>query len=305
MIVEGVACVYLDDTLIFPKTLLEHQNIVWRVLEHLWEHKLYLKPEKCKFEQRQIEYLRVIVLEGLVEMDPVKVSGIAEWPIPWNKKEVQSFVGFVNFYPRFIKDFSHHACAMFDLTKKDVGWKWEELEQVAFNKLKELITSTTVLIFPDDSHPDCIEANSSDMATRTVLSQWTLSENGRKWHPIAFFSKSLSPIELNYEIHNKEMLAIIRALEEWWHYLEGTPCQFEVWMDHKNLEYFHTPKKLNQQQAQWSPRLSQFNFMLHHHPGHSMGKSNALSRCVDHRSGGRDNMDMTMLPPKPLRHPCP
>ena len=228
---EGVVCVYLDDILIFTKTLSEHWNVMRRVLEHLWEHKLYLKLEKCEFEWRQIEYLGVIVLEGWVEMDPVKVSGVAEWPTPRNKKEVQSFVGFINFYQRFIKDFSHHARALFDLTKKDIGWKWEELEQVAFNKLKELIMSAPVLVFPDNSCPYCIEADSSSAATGAVLSQWTSSENGGKWHPVAFFSKSLSPVERNYEIHDKEMLAIVRALEEWWHYLEGTPCQFEVWMD--------------------------------------------------------------------------
>ena len=150
---EGVVCIYLDDILMFTKTLSEHWNIVRRVLEHLREHKLYLKLEKCKFERRRIEYLGVIVLEGQVEMDPVKVSGVAEWPTPQNKKEVQSFVGFVNFYQRFIKDFSHHARALFDLTKKDIRWKWEEPEQAAFNKLKELITSAPVLIFPDNSCP--------------------------------------------------------------------------------------------------------------------------------------------------------
>ena len=84
MITEGVVCIYLDDILIFTKMLLEHRNIMWRVLERLQEHKLYLKPEKCEFEQRQIEYLRVIVLEGRVEMDPVRVSGVAEWPTPQN-----------------------------------------------------------------------------------------------------------------------------------------------------------------------------------------------------------------------------
>ena len=209
---EGVVCVYLDDILIFTKTLSEHWNVMRRVLECLWEHKLYLKLEKCKFEQRWIEYLRVIVSEGWVEMDLVKVSGVAEWPTLWNKKEVQSFIGFVNFYRRFIKDFSHHARALFDLTKKDVGWKWEEPEQAAFNKLKELIMSAPVLIFLDDSCPYCVEADSSDAATRVIVSQWTSSENGGKWHPVAFFSKSLSPVEWNYEIHDKEMLAIIRAL---------------------------------------------------------------------------------------------
>ena len=181
----------------------------------------------------------------MVEMDLVKVSGVLEWPEPWNKREVQSFVRFMNFYGCFIKDFSHHMRALFNLTKKDVRWHWGESEQASFNKLKELTTSTAVLVFPDDSLPYCIEANSSAAATRVVLSQQTLPENGRKWHPITFFSKSLSPVKWNYKIHDKEMLAIIQALEEWRHFLEGMPCQFEIWTDHKNLENFHTSKKLN------------------------------------------------------------
>ena len=184
-------------------------TITQRVLECLREYNLCLKPEKCEFEHTRIEYLRVIVLEGTIEMDLVKVSGVSEWPEPWNKREVQSFVGFVNFYQWFIKDFSHHARALFDLTKKDVRWRWGASEQASFNKLKELITSMPVLVFPDDALPYHIEADSSDTATGAVLSQQTSSENGGKWHLIAFFSKSLSPVKRNYEIHNKEMLAII------------------------------------------------------------------------------------------------
>ena len=98
MIVEGVVCVYLDDILIFMKTLSEPWTITQRVLEHLQEYNLCLKPEKCKFKHTWIEYLRVIVSEGTVEMDPVKVSRVLEWLEPWNKREVQSFVRFVNFY---------------------------------------------------------------------------------------------------------------------------------------------------------------------------------------------------------------
>jgi Reverse transcriptase (RNA-dependent DNA polymerase)/RNase H-like domain found in reverse transcriptase len=171
MIAEGVVCVYLDDILIFTKTLVEHWRVVWRVLERLWEYKLYLRPEKCEFEQTCIEYLGVIVSDGAVEMDPVQASGVSEWPVPKNRKEVQSFVRFVNFYRRFIKDFSHHACALFDLTKKDVGWRWGAAEQTSFDKLKELITSAPVLVFPDDSPPYRVEADSSDVATGAVISQ--------------------------------------------------------------------------------------------------------------------------------------
>ena len=291
MIAEGVVCVYLDNILIFTKTLSEHQTITQRVLECLWEYNLCLKLEKCKFKCTQIEYLRVIVLEGMVEMDLVKVSGVSEWPEPRNKREVQSFVRFINFYRWFIKDFPHHVHTLFDLTKKDVRWCWGASEQASFNKLKELITSALVLVFPNNSLSYCIEADSSNTATRAVLSQQTSLEDGGKWHPIAFFSKSLSPVERNYEIHDKEMLAIIRALEEWQHFLEGTSCQFEIWTDHKNLEYFCMSKKLNQRQAQWSLHLSWFNFTFHHHPGSSMGKSDALSQYSNHRSGSGDCCD--------------
>ena len=105
------------------------------------------------------------------------------------------------------------------------------------------MTSQLVLISPDNSLPFCVEADSSDFVTGAVLSQQS-KEDG-KWHPIAFYSKSLNAVERNYKIHDKEMLAIIRSFEEWCHFLEGAWHQFEVWTDHKNLEYFCTAKKLN------------------------------------------------------------
>src|SRR5271154_6791781 len=228
-------------------------------------------------------------------MDPAKVAGVAEWPIPTNKKEVQSFLGFTNFYRRFIQDFSHHARPLFNLTKNDVKWQWTSEEQSAFDSLKSAISSTPILASPDNSRPFRIEADSSDFATGAVLSQQS-PESG-KWHPVAFLSKSLTPVEQNYEIHDKEMLAVVRALEEWRHFLEGAEHQFEVWTDHKNLEYFMTAKKLNRRQAHWSLLLARFDFLLHHRPGKSMGKSDALSRRADHGTGSDDNSDLTLLTP--------
>jgi RNase H-like domain found in reverse transcriptase len=171
-----------------------------------------------------------------------------------SKKEVQSFVGFTNFYRRFISNFLHHARPLFDLTKKDVRFTWGNHKQDAFDRLKELVTSASVLALPDNEHPYRIEADGSRVTTGTVLSQ--LSPEDDKWHPVVFLSKSLSAVECNYEIHDTEMLAIVQALEEWRHYLEGARHPIEIWTDHKNLEYFRITQKLNHRQVQWSLYLS-------------------------------------------------
>src|SRR5208283_2883897 len=124
LITQGVVSIYMDDILIYSRTLEEHRRITRLVLERLRNHKLYLRHDKCEFEKTRIEYLGVIISYNHVEMDPVKIAGVKEWPAPSNKKEVQSFVGFINFYRRFIADFSHHARPLFDLTKKDVHFVW-------------------------------------------------------------------------------------------------------------------------------------------------------------------------------------
>jgi hypothetical protein len=171
------------------------------------EHKLYLHPEKCEFEKTNIKYLNVIILHNKVEMDPVKIAGVADWPTPSNKKEVQSFVSFINFYRRFIPGFSHHARALFDLTMKDVRFIWGSPQEDSFMKLKELVTLAPVLILPDDDLPFRLEADRSGIATGAVLSQQSVNNNA--WHPVAFLSKALNPVERNCEIHDTEMLVII------------------------------------------------------------------------------------------------
>ncbi|KAG5720918.1 hypothetical protein E4T56_gene402 [Termitomyces sp. T112] len=276
LIVEGIVCMYLNDILIYTKTLEEHHQITCLVLERLCQHQLYLKLEKCKIEQTQIEYLGLIISHGTVEMDLVKVAGVAEWLEPWNKKEVQAFLSFANFYHRFIQDFSHHARPLFDLTRKDVTWSWGPPEQMAFDTLKHAMTSRSVLLFPDDNSPFCIEANSSDFATGAVLSQQSLEDG--KWHQVAFYSKGLNAVEQNYKIHDKEMLAIIWLFEEWRHFLEA--------------------KKLNRWQAQWSLYLANFNFSLHYKPGQSMKKPDALFWRADHGMEEGDNSNIVLLCPE-------
>jgi hypothetical protein len=247
LITKGVISVYLDDILIFTSSLEEHRRITCLVLDRMHEHKLYLWPEKCEFEKTKIKYLSVIISHNKVEMDPVKIAGVADWLTPSNKKEMQSFVGFVNLYQCFIPGFSHHACALFDLTMKDVRFIWGLPQEDSFMKLKELVTSAPVLVLPNDDLPFRLEANGSGIATSAVLLQQQVDDN--VWHPVAFLSKALNPVERNYEIHDTEMLAIIQGLEEWRHYLEGARHPVEIWTDHKNLEYFRVAQKLNRRQA--------------------------------------------------------
>jgi len=229
-------------------------------------------------------------------MDLVKVAGVREWPTPENKMDVQAFLGFVNFYQRFIRDFSTKARPLFDLTRSEQVWTWSRKEQAAFEDLKTVVTTAPVLVSPQESDSFQIEANSSDFATGVVLSQQSTTDG--KWHPIAFYSKSLSSMERNYEIHDKKMLAIIRGLEEWRHFLEGATHPVEIWTDHKNLEYFMTAKKLNHCQARWSLHLARFDFLLHYRPGRTMGKPDALSRRADHGNGASDNENVVLLRPE-------
>jgi len=202
-------------------------------------------------------------------------------------------LGFTNCYRRFIQGFSHLACPLFDLMWKDTEWRWGAEEQSAFDALKEQIyngsdscSARQLVTFSDQS---------SDFATGAVLS-WQSPEDN-KWHPVVFLSKSLSPVEWNYKIHNKEMLAIMRALEEWRHFVEGAEHHCEIWTDHKNLQYFMTAKKLNQRQARWSLLLAQFDFIMLHHPGKSMGKTDTLSHQSNHGTGSEDNNNMVLLTP--------
>jgi len=159
-------------------------------------------------------------------MDPVKVARVCEWPVLENRTDIQAFIGFVNFYCRFIQDFSTIARPLFDLTRSDQAWNWGTKEQEAFEHLKMAVTTAPILASPQDSELFHIEANSSDFASRAILSQQLPGEE--KWHPVAFYSKSLSLVERNYEIHDKEMLAIIHALEEWRHFLEGARHPVEI-----------------------------------------------------------------------------
>jgi len=148
LIVEGIMMVYLDDILIFTRMEEEHAKAIRRVPQVLQEYKLFLRPEKCEFCKERIEYLGLVISENEVSMDPVKVAGVREWPTPENKMDIQAFLGFVNFYRRFIRDFSAKAQPLFDLTRSEQVWMWSGKEQMAFEDLKTAVITALVLVSP-------------------------------------------------------------------------------------------------------------------------------------------------------------
>ncbi len=150
-----------------------------------------------------------------------------------------------------------------------------------------------ILAIPNETDPFMVEANASEGAVGAVLSQ---KQNG-KWCPVAFMSKSLSATEHNYEIYDKELLAIMLALDEWCHYLMGAAIDFEIWTDHQNLQYFRKPQKLNRRQARWVTELAEYHFVLHHKPGALNKKADLLSCRDDHDQGKDDNGDIVILQP--------
>lgn len=290
---RGVVIVYIDDILIFTKTLAEHRRVVREVLEILKTNKLYLKPEKCEFECSEIEYLGLIIKEGSVAMDPKKIAAILDWPHPTNRTELQRFLGFANFYHRFIANFAQIAHPLHSLTGK-APWKWTATEQAAFCALQHAVATAPTLAIPSDHGQYRVEADSSGFATGAVLSQY---QDDGTWRPVAFYSRSLSEVERNYDIFDREMLAIMHALSEWRHYLLGAKETFQIWTDHKNIEYFRSAHHLNRRQARWALELSEYDFTLSHKPGRDHCRPDALSRRPDYNLGTADNEEITLLKP--------
>ena len=213
-------------------------------------------------------------------MDECKIEAILEWPQPKNIKDIRAFLGYVNFYRRFISGYRGIATPLTNLTRKNTPFLWDDKAQHAFEDIKARIASEPILMMPDPNRPFEVETDASDYALGAQLSQ---RDAEGLLHPVAFFSKKLNGPELNYQIHDKELIAIIEAFKEWKHYLSGTTHQVKVYTDHKNLTYFTTTKELNKRQTRWSEFLSEFNFQIIYRKGSENGRADALSRRPDHK----------------------
>ncbi|KAG1940759.1 retrotransposable element [Pimephales promelas] len=279
--------VYLDDILIFSPSLQVHIQHVRRVLQRLLENRLFVKAEKCTFHVSSISFLGSIVSAEGVSMDPGKVSAVTDWPIPDSRVALQRFLGFANFYRRFIRNFSQVAAPLTALTSVKSSFRWSDAAQTAFDRLKTLFTTAPILLTPDVSRQFIVEVDASEVGVGAVLSQRSAADG--KVHPCAFFSHRLSPAERNYDVGNRELLAIRLALGEWRQWLEGSTVPFLVWTDHRNLEYIRSAKRLNARQARWALFFTRFDFSISYRPGSKNVKPDALSRLFDSSSAPVNN----------------
>ena len=208
-------------------------------------------------------------------MDNKKLEAIEKWKPPTMVKGVRLFTGFANFYRKFIPNFSNIVALLNLLTWKNEPWNWTSLQQNAFDELKHIFSSAPVLQIPNISRPFSIMTNASLLAAGAILLQ---PDANQDLHPCAYFSRTFTPAQRNYDIYDRELLAVILALEEWCQYLQGTQHPVTIITDHKNLSYIRDPRKLSRRQARWSLFLQDFDIIWQVTPGSKMAPADTLSQ---------------------------
>src|SRR5437588_272711 len=194
LIATGHVVIYLDDILIFTTTTLVLKHLTHQVLQLLLDLDLFLQPQKCSFNRTSVEYIGIIISEGELRMDPIKLKAVKDWPRPKTIKDIQKFLGFCNFYRRFVKDYSELARPLFDLTRKGGPFIWTVCHKRAFTGLQHALTSFPVLLLLDYGCPFTLYTDARDYATSEILKQ----DNALGCsHPVAFYSKSLQLAKCN------------------------------------------------------------------------------------------------------------
>lgn len=264
--------VYMDDILIHSRDLDEHIDLLRKVFDCLINHKLKLNVAKSKFFAREVSYLGHIISGNGMKADPKKIECMVKFPRPETLTEVQRFLGMCNYYRRYVQDFAKLAKPLHNLCRKDIPFIWSENCEIAFNKLKKLLTTSPVLIFPNFCDTFIITTDASDYAVGAVISQGNIPYD----KPIHYFSKTLGNAQIRYSTIEKELLAIVWAIENFRHYLYGR--EFLILTDHKPLTYLFSAKNINNRLHRWKLNLMEYNFKIVHKNGAQNVVADALSR---------------------------
>ena len=273
LIFQGVVLVYLDDILIHTDSWPKHIQILREVLLRVQKYNLQLQFKKCKWGATTLRFLRFMISEKGIQLDPAKTRVVAEYPKPSNIKSLQSFLGLVNFSLRFVPHLATITNPLRKLLKKDQPYQWTEECEKSFQTIKQLITSAATLAFPDFSKIFRLQTDASNVGIGAVLLQ---QDDSDSWRPIAYISRALTKSEQNYSTTEKEFLAVVWSFQKFHPYLHGTMVQVET--DHQPLisliQKTHPPGRL----LRWALALQEYKFTMIYRRGQSNVVADALSR---------------------------
>ena len=269
--------VYLDDIVIYSDTVEQHLTRMDLVFSKIREANLKLKPSKCQFLRRSVEYLGHVVSSSGVATSPRVVQAVLDYQPPQDVTGVRRFLGLSGYYRPFVEGFSDVAEPLVNLTRKGVRFSWDGPCEAAFQKLKGLISSAPVLHFPDFSASFHLTTDASDVGIAGVLSQQVEGMD----HPVGYFSSCLSQAQRNYSVTERECLAIVEAIRHFDMFLAGAP--FVVHTDHRPLSYLQALKEPRGRLARWILFLNSYEFEIEYKPGVDIPHADALSRSASGR----------------------
>lgn len=296
---QGTRCfVYLDDVVCYGHDLNSSVSNLTTIFQRLRDFNLKLQPDKCEFLRREVCYLGHVITEQGVKPNPEKIKAVTEFPVPKTPKDIKSFLGLVSYYRRFIPDFSKTAKALTNLLKKDIPFKWENQQQLAFDTLKQKLTTAPLLIYPDFSQQFILTCDASNYAIGAVLSQGPVGKD----QPVAFASRTLNKSECNYSTTEKELLAILFGCKTFRPYLYGH--KFLIVTDHRPLKWLFNHKDPSSKLQRWRLKLEEFEYEIVYRKGKLNSAADALSRYpvnpIFPKNKGNLNADQAALETSPL-----
>ena len=262
--------VFFDDILIYSSSMEEHVEHVEAVFKKLQENSLKVKMSKCSFGAKKVEYLGHVISEGGVAVDPEKIECIKNWEKPITVKKLRGYMGLTGYYRKYVPNYGVIAKPLTNMLKKG-NFIWTDEAEEAFEKLKEALMNTPVLAMPDFSKEFTVECDASNVGIGAILSQ--------EGHPIAFISKALAPRHVALSVYDKEMMAVVFAVQHWRPYLLGR--HFHIYTDHRTIQYFLNQKITTPAQQKWLAKLIGYDYTIHYRPGKNNAACDALSRKED------------------------
>jgi hypothetical protein len=266
--------VFMDDIIVFGKTIEEHASRLEHVLQRFDRANLQLQPSKCVLAKPQVEYLGYIVSRDGIKASPDKTKAVRNYPVPKTTKEVRSFLGLASFYRRSVPKFAQIAKLLTELLRKDAPFLWSERQQSAFSDLKSVLYSDQVLAYPNFKDSFILTTDASKVAVAAILSQ---VQNGVQ-RPVSYASRQMKKAEQNYSATEAELCTVTWATKHFRCYLYDR--KFVLRTDHSALKYLHNFADNNSRLLRWSLRLTDFEFSVEHRSGTQIRHVGGLSRDI-------------------------